>query len=77
MLAVNPALVDPAGTVTDCGTTTALLSDARLTAKPPLPAAELSMTVHVSLAEPVIEIWPHEIELSVGLLVPEVAPPFP
>jgi hypothetical protein len=67
---VNPALVAPAATVTDVGTLTAPLSLVRLTAKPLLPATELSVTVQLSLAEPVIEICAQVIELSEGVLDP-------
>src|ERR1700683_5267412 len=52
-LAVNPALAAPAGTVTEDGTVTALLLLARLTTRPPLPAAALRVTVQVSAADPI------------------------
>lgn len=76
-VAMNPALVAPEGTFNDAGTLTALLSLARLTAKPPLPAAALSATVQLSLAEPVIEVWLHDNEFSAGVLDPDGSPAFP
>jgi hypothetical protein len=54
-LAVNPALVAFAETVTVAGTVTAVLLLARLTLRPPLAAAEVSVTVQLSLPDPVIE----------------------
>ena len=54
-VAVNPALVAPAATVTDPGTLTALSLLDRLTASPPLPAAAFRVTVHASLPDPVNE----------------------
>ena len=56
-VAVNPALVAPAGTVTDPGTVTALLSLDRLTASPPGAAGAERLTVQASLPDPVIELW--------------------
>ena len=52
---MNPALVALAGTTTVAGTVTAALLLVRPTLKPPLPAAALSVTVQVSLPEPVID----------------------
>ena len=54
-LAVNPALVAFAGTVTVAGTVTAALLLARLTLRPPLAAAALSVTVQLSLPDPVMD----------------------
>ena len=54
-LATNPALVAFAGTITVAGKTTAALLLARLTLKPPLAAAPVSVTVQLSLPDPVIE----------------------
>ncbi len=48
------AVVEPAATVTEAGTVTAELLLARLTTKPPVGAAALSPTVHVSVPAPVI-----------------------
>jgi hypothetical protein len=53
MEAVKPAVVDPAATVIEAGTATAELSLARSTAKPPLAAAELNVTVQLSIADPI------------------------
>jgi hypothetical protein len=55
-VAVNAALVAPAGTVTAPGTTTEGLLLERLTARPPVGAAELSVTVHASVPAPVNEL---------------------
>jgi len=63
-IAVNPALVALAGTVTDDGTETAESLLERLTMTPPLPAAELSVTVQLSVPAPVMEPWVHAIALS-------------
>jgi hypothetical protein len=54
-VAVNPALVALAGTVTVAGTVTDELLLDRLTLKPPLGAAEVSVTVQASVPAPVIE----------------------
>jgi hypothetical protein len=51
---VNPALVAFAGTVTVLGTFTAELVLDRLTLNPPLGAAAVSVTVHVSVPDPVM-----------------------
>ena len=55
MLAVKLALVDPEATVTEAGTVTSLLSLARLTVIPPLPAAPFSAIVQLSVPAPVTE----------------------
>ncbi|MGA3035043.1 MAG: hypothetical protein ABSD70_17285 [Terracidiphilus sp.] len=54
-VAVKLALVAPDATVTDEGTVTAKLLLARLTAKPPLAAAALTVTEQLSVPAPVIE----------------------
>lgn len=53
--AVKPALVDPAGTVTEAGTVTALLLLAKFTTNPPVAAAVFSVAVQPSVPAPVIE----------------------
>jgi hypothetical protein len=63
-VAVNPALVAFAGTVTVAGTVTAELLLERLTLKPPLGAAEVSVTVHASVPEPVMDALPQDNALS-------------
>jgi len=55
-VALNAALVAPAGTVTDAGTETELLLLARLTTSPPARAGELRLTVQASVPDPVIEV---------------------
>jgi hypothetical protein len=52
-LAVNPALLAFAGTITVVGTVAVVVLLARLTLKPPLPAAAVSVTVQLSLPAPV------------------------
>jgi len=64
--AVNPALLDPAGTVTEPGTLTAVLVLDRLTASPPLPAAAVRVTVQASLPDPVNELVAQLSPLSVA-----------
>jgi hypothetical protein len=54
-VAVNPALVAFAGTVTVAGTDTAVLLLDRLTLRPLLGAAALSVTVQASVPEPVMD----------------------
>ena len=63
-VAVNPALVAPAGTVTEPGTVTAELLLDRLTASPPVPAAAERLTVQLSLPAPVNEFFAQLSELS-------------
>ena len=72
-VAVNPALVALAGTTTVAGTVTAVLLLVRPTLTPPLPAAELSVTVQLSLPAPVSEALLQVKELN----VPETAVPVP
>ena len=71
--AVNPMLLDPAGTVIEPGTVTALLLLDKVTASPPVPAAADRLTVQESLPEPVIELWLQVSPLS----VPAAACPVP
>lgn len=54
-VAVNVALVASAGTVTVVGTDTAALLLARLTLRPPLGAAPVSVTMQASVADPVMD----------------------
>jgi hypothetical protein len=70
-LAVNPALVALAGTVIVAGTVAAALLLARLTLKPPLPAAAVSVTVQLSLPGPVIDALLQESALNAPSAVPE------
>jgi hypothetical protein len=72
-VAVNPALVALAGTTTVAGTVTAALLLVSPTLKPPLPAAALSVTVQLSLPEPVIDAL---LQVS-PLKVPAAAAPVP
>ena len=64
------ALVAPAATVTDPGTVTAELLLERLTANPPVDAAEFSETVHESVPAPVMEELVQETPVSTGVPVP-------
>ena len=72
-VAVNPALVALAGTTTVAGTVTAVLLLLKPTLTPPLPAAELSVTVQLSLPAPVIDALLQDTELN----VPATAVPVP
>lgn len=54
-LAVNPALVAFTGTTSVAGTVTAALLLARLTLRPPVPAATVSVTVQLSLPDAVMD----------------------
>ncbi len=69
-VAVKPALVAPDATVTDAGTLTAELLLARLTAKPPLAAAEFRVTEQSSVTAPDIEPLPQLNPLSTGIPAP-------
>lgn len=69
-IAEKVALVAPAATVTDAGTVTALLLLAKLTAKPPVPAAAFMVIVHASVAAPVMDAFVHESPVKVGTPVP-------
>ena len=71
-VAVNPALIAPAGTVTVAGTVTAALPLERLTASPPVAAAADRPTVQASVPAPVIELCAQEKEFSVGPIEPPV-----
>jgi hypothetical protein len=72
-VAVNPALVALAGTTTVAGTVTAVLLLLSPTLTPPLPAAELSVTVQLSLPAPVSDALLQDTELN----VPATAVPVP
>ena len=72
-VAVNPALVAFAGTTTVAGTVTAVLLLLNPTLTPPLPAAELSVTVQLSLPAPVRDALVQDNELK----VPDTAVPVP
>jgi hypothetical protein len=63
-VAVNPALVAFAGTVTALGTVTAELLLDRLTLRPPLAAAPFSVTVQASVPDPVMDALLQESALS-------------
>jgi hypothetical protein len=66
-VAVNPALVAFAGTVTVAGTATAALLLDRLTTSPPLGATAFSDTVQASEPEPVMEALLQDSALKVGV----------
>jgi hypothetical protein len=75
-VAVKVAALEPAGTVTDAGTDTALLLLDRLTVKPPVEAADASDTVQVSVPAPFkVEFWQEKALSAVVGAVPLV--PFP
>lgn len=63
-VALNPMLVEPDDTVTDAGTVTALLLLLRFTAKPPLPALCVNLTVQASVTAPVSDPLEQESVLS-------------
>jgi hypothetical protein len=70
-VAVNPALLVPAGTVIEEGTVTALSLLPRLTARPLLPAAAVSVTVQASVPAPVNEPLLHDSPFNTpGAVVP-------
>ena len=70
-VALNPALVALAGTTTVAGTVTEALLLVRPTLTPPLPAAELSVTVQASLPAPVIDALVQDSPLNTpGTAVP-------
>ena len=71
--ALNPAVVEPAATVTEAGTVTEELLLDKVTASPPAGAAALSVTEHASVAAPVSVWLVQERELS----APAVDSPFP
>ena len=64
------AVVEPAATVTVAGTVTALLLLARLTLKPPVPAAAFRVTVQLSLPAAVMEPLVQLSALSTGTPTP-------
>jgi hypothetical protein len=66
-LAVNPALVAPAATITVAGTATAVLLLVTLTLNPPAGAAAFRATVHVSFTIPLTAAELHESELKAGV----------
>jgi hypothetical protein len=75
MVAEKATLVALAGTVTVAGRVTAGLLLERLTLSPPLPAAELRVTVQASVPDPVIETLVQESALGVpGAAVPVPVP---
>ncbi len=76
-VAVKPALVAPAATVTEDGTVTAALLLDRLTAWPPVPAAAVNVTVQASVPAPVIDEFVHDNALTVLDPVPAAATPVP
>jgi hypothetical protein len=69
-VAVKLPVVDPAATVTEAGTVTAVLLLARLTANPPLAAATFSVTVQLSVPAPVIDPLVQLSPLNTGTPVP-------
>ena len=68
-VALNAALVDAAGTVTEAGTVTALLLLERLTATPPVGADPVNVTVHASVPAPVMDELLQYTALTVGAVV--------
>lgn len=72
--AMNPALVAFAGTTSVAGTVTAALLLTRLTLRPPLPDAAVSVTVQLSVPDSVIEVLLQEIAPNAaGPLAPAAA----
>ena len=63
---MKTAVADPLGTVMDAGTVTALLLLERSTVKPPLPAAEVRVTLQDSVTAPVSDVLLQETTLSAG-----------
>jgi hypothetical protein len=76
-VAVKLAVVDPAATVTEAGTVTAVLLLARFTAKPPLAAAAPSVTVQLLFPAPVTATWSQLKELNSGEFAALPAVPTP
>jgi len=68
-VAVNAAVFAVAGTVTELGTVTAELLLARATLRPPEGADPDKVTVQASASDPVIEVVPQLIALTVGAIV--------
>jgi hypothetical protein len=75
IVAVNPALVEFAGTVTVLGTVTAALLLVRFTISPSLGAAAVSVTVHASVPDPVMAPLLHESALNAADPAPVVPVP--
>jgi hypothetical protein len=75
--AVKLAIVDPAGTVTEVGTVTAESLLDRLTAKPPVAAAEFNATVQLSSADPVVPSKAQLSDVNSTLVVALAAVPVP
>jgi hypothetical protein len=69
-VATNPAVVDPAGTVTEAGTVTAPLLLARFTVNPPVAAVAFNVTVQLSVPAPVKDPLVQLRPLSTGTPVP-------
>ena len=69
-VAVNPALVCPAGMLMDAGTVTAELLLDRLAAKPPLAAAAFNVAVQLSVPALVIELLEQVNPVSTGTPAP-------
>jgi hypothetical protein len=69
-VAVNPALVCPAGILMEAGTVTAELLLERPTVKPPLAAAVFSVAVQLSVPAPVMEPLEQVNPVSTGTPVP-------
>ncbi len=69
-VAVKVAVVEPAATVTEAGTVTALLLLARLTVNPLVAAAAFRVTVQLSVPDPVNEPLAQLSALSTGTPVP-------
>ncbi len=69
-VAVKAAVVEPAATVTEAGTETDELLLARLTVNPPVAAAAFSVTVQLSVPDPVNDPLVQLSPLSTGTPVP-------
>jgi hypothetical protein len=69
-VAVKVAVVEPAATVTVAGTVAALLLLARFTVNPPVAAAAFSVTVQLSVPDPVNDPLVQLSPLSTGTPVP-------
>jgi hypothetical protein len=69
-VAVKPALLAPAATVTEAGTVAAELVLARLTTNPPLAAEAFNDTVQALVPAPVMDDFEQESAVSEGVPVP-------
>jgi hypothetical protein len=69
-VALNPALVAFAATVTVAGTVTAVLLLDRLTVEPPLAAGAFSVITQASVPAPVIDALVQESVFNTGVLAP-------